>query len=360
MKRRTSKRMIAGVLAICIMAGTPTNLCPVEAAAPAGIDNMQPVDTDTDTEEFGSVSAEGWKIEPESEHSECIDSEESTESGNAEESSESSSPEEESTYPESEMPCGFEPLTAEAIQLLGEESPDLEAGVPETDTEAEMAMDAHIEADITDDGVFDYRTYIAGDKKPGIQIQITDIHRGTELSVLGHQGQSGWKPTNLDERFADVACNIKINDKHVVSIDGASQDKKESSESKAQKYSTTEREIALDINRVGKTTIQIGAPDSRYTIEGLTCDITVKNSPLKDEDFYIEVCRYDAEKGYRPVVTRYSYEEWIAYLKEHDNWVNGTITPKLSAVGKKYYSEINLEAEKKTEDESSDGLSSRK
>ena len=357
MKRRTSKRMIAGVLAICIMAGTPTNLCPVEAAAPAGIDNMQPVDTDTDTEEFGSVSAEGWKIEPESEHSECIDSEESTESGNAEESSESSSLEEESTYPESEMPCGFEPLTAEAIQLLGEESPDLEAGVPETDTEAEMAMDAHIEADITDDGVFDYRTYIAGDKKPGIQIQITDMHRGTELSVLGHQGQSGWKPTNLDERFADVACNIKINDKHVVSIDGASQDKKESSESKAQKYSTTEREIALDINRVGKTTIQIGAPDSRYTIEGLTCDITVKNSPLKDEDFYIEVCRYDAEKGYRPVVTRYSYEEWIAYLKEHDNWVNGTITPKLSAVGKKYYSEINLEAEKKTEDESSDGLS---
>ena len=81
MKRRTSKR-IAGVLAVCILAGTPANLWPVEAAAPTGIDNMQPVDTDA--EEIGSVSAEGWKIEPESEHSECIDSEESTESGNAE------------------------------------------------------------------------------------------------------------------------------------------------------------------------------------------------------------------------------------------------------------------------------------
>lgn len=73
--------------------------------------------------------------------------------------------------------------------------------------------------------------------------------------------------------------------------------------------------------------------------------IKVKNSPLCDSDFYIELSG-DGQ------VQRYEYTEWIKYLESCRGWVNDRIEVKLSDTGKKYFDSIQM---KEQEDEAGKG-----
>lgn len=62
----------------------------------------------------------------------------------------------------------------------------------------------------------------------------------------------------------------------------------------------------------------------------------VRNCPLNDSDFYIELSA-DGE------VQQYGYTEWIHFLENSHAWVNGNIQVKLSDTGKKYFDAIYME-----------------
>lgn len=64
--------------------------------------------------------------------------------------------------------------------------------------------------------------------------------------------------------------------------------------------------------------------------------IKVKNSPLCDSDFYIEL----SGEGQ---IQRYEYPEWIKYLESCHGWVNDKVEIKLSDAGKKYFDSIQIE-----------------
>lgn len=64
--------------------------------------------------------------------------------------------------------------------------------------------------------------------------------------------------------------------------------------------------------------------------------IKVRNSPLYDSDFYIELSG-DGQ------VQQYEYAEWVKYLESCHGWVDGTAEVKLSDTGKKYFDSIQME-----------------
>lgn len=68
----------------------------------------------------------------------------------------------------------------------------------------------------------------------------------------------------------------------------------------------------------------------------LSKSIKVKNSTLRDSDFYIELSGEGRTQ-------QYEYSEWIQYLESCQGWVNDKIEVKLSDTGKKYFDSIQME-----------------
>ncbi len=63
--------------------------------------------------------------------------------------------------------------------------------------------------------------------------------------------------------------------------------------------------------------------------------IKLKDSPLHDSDFYIELSK-DGQ------VQQYGYAEWIRYLEGCHGWVNGETAVKLSDTGRNYFDSIRV------------------
>ena len=77
-------------------------------------------------------------------------------------------------------------------------------------------------------------------------------------------------------------------------------------------------------------------PVRRSEIEqGIPLKIKLKDSPLHDSDFYIELSK-DGQ------VQQYGYAEWIRYLEGCHGWVNGETAVKLSDTGRNYFDSIRV------------------
>ena len=347
MKKRTEK-LIAGVLAACILAGTPVNLCAAVAVSPTqkGVAKTQETEDDGlcfETEiqyDIGTVHEEESEYETEWEcASEPGYEEESMCEEESECETECHSTEESSTAGSG----GYIQLSVEEVPLSDESSivsNDESATAKETDVKMGIP---EIAVELTDHGILDYRTCFAGDVKPTMHIDIQD-NFGAKQRTSGKRLETG------DSKYKDVECIIQIKNRNVICIEEASTNEIRSKKTdKIQKYSTKERDIAFLVSGVGETKIEISAADNAYGIKSTVSKICVEDSPLYDEDFYMEVRRSDPKSQKsshnQETVTKYSYGEWMKYLEEHDYWVNGQIAPRLSDEGKKYYLEMKMEKE---------------
>lgn len=71
--------------------------------------------------------------------------------------------------------------------------------------------------------------------------------------------------------------------------------------------------------------------------------IKLKNSPLHDSDFYIEL-------SCGGQVRQYTYAEWTACLESCQGWVNDEIAVKLTDTGKKYFDTIQIDVQESETD----------
>lgn len=312
MKKRTMKQ-IAGALVVCMMMGAPANLCSVRAESPIrqGIFPM-PEELgreDESTEEMESETTEGESDCGDSAESEPVSSEISTaeydimpESGTENKNDAS----EKENYKEQEDLIRFQ-----------EEDPYME---------------------ITNQGIFDYRTYIEGGKDLRICLKY-----GTE--------QKNAENNSDNESLTYMIC---WEDKNVIYFDENDEVSENLEPSRditgisyVNSYITHNGNIPFYINGVGDTMLAAYIFDGKELIYDSAQRIEVQNSPLYDEDFLIELCPTEKTYGVgrlkKAEVRTFTYQEWCKYLEEHQGWINGTVCLKLSAQGEKYFSEMHME-----------------
>lgn len=335
MKKRTRKR-IAGALAVCMMMGAPANLCSVEAAS-AMKERVSPLIWEEENTEEESIE------ETESEATECETDGSETES--SEESSDVSTTECDEQL-ESESESQQMKINAEAMPAQEEITIEIGNSI----------------ANVTDDGILDYRTYFQGDLSPRIQItmdkKIYDIVADQGLAKW-EDGHSVANAFNCDgnQDGSGLIYVINYDDRNIIYFDESG---KKDSVSKipvslenlkdyqlTNEYRTQQKDIAFGINGVGSTVIEVEIDLDGKKVCASRKVISVENSPLYDEDFYIEMCSVknsDSGDGQKESESRiFGYQEWLKYLEEHHGWVNKKVHVKLSDQGKKYFSEVYME-----------------
>ena len=363
MKKRTRKQ-IAGALAICIMMGAPANLCSVEAASSLQGEVFPPIweDTDTETEsveESVSETVESETVESETEESETVCSE--TESSDENSSS----------------------------TVEGDEQTESESENQRPDTDKSGAFDriyrdsgsSFVLTEITNDGVLDYRTYFQGDQKPKIRIEMDrNILCTASGGGLTEPKDSSCAENNLGCGFGqydpEVTYVIKFDDSNILYFDesgkGEQVHKNQASVENmcewklSNEYKSQDIDAFFEINGVGNTVIRTGIlqdGDIEWDFRRL---ISVENSPLYDEDFYIELCpvenldegqslvkNSDERQGEK--IQKLNYQEWLKYLEDHEGWINRTVRFKLSSQGEKYFSEMKMEEKSDCRRDAADG-----
>lgn len=190
-----------------------------------------------------------------------------------------------------------------------------------------------IDIDITDQGILDYRTYADDGRRPQLHIELSGDAGGLRYGLI------------VDD--TDVICVDQAMarlDKDLIFMDGTDQRRfleRYGSGQPPLMYMTGRTELALRVNGTGRTGICAVAIDEAGDCAVAWGVVEVRNSPLHDEDFCIEVCREatDGEKA----TERYGQEDWSAYLESHGGWVNGTIAVQLSQTGKRIYTALTVE-----------------
>lgn len=339
MKKRTRKQ-IAGALAICIMMGAPANLCSVEAASSGEAINSRMKRFEIITEEESieeSVSEVVLSETVESETTENATEESETGSSQtecSEESSESSTTE-----------CGDQPESES--QSLQEEN------VSADDEIAIYTQKYFVETCITNDGILDYRTYFEGEEKPEIKI-INNSEKVCFAEGAG-LGEKDTDQPNCNDDISELVYVIAYDDRDLIYFDKDGKKDKVSETvalpkdiSKCQlpnEHKSKHTDTCFEINGVGETAIRTGIRVGNFTMWDNCCVISVVNSPLYDEDFYVELCPVenpDEGRG-EEKIQKLNYQEWLKYLDAHEGWINRTVHFKLSGQGEKYFSEMQME-----------------
>ncbi|MDE7268549.1 MAG: hypothetical protein K2N89_13900 [Lachnospiraceae bacterium] len=167
------------------------------------------------------------------------------------------------------------------------------------------------------EGVYDYRTdyhtspflYIKRDK--------TSLHEYPAFDL-----DSSDLDSYIDEK---LVCHVVSTDETVAVADVSKE------------YTVRDGRIPLIIKGVGKTTLTVTVEnDGTWLEKDWKIDITVENSPLRDEDFVICVINEKNKEEERFT----SFEKWQKYLAAHDNWVNGQVQIGLTQTGAKYYEKL--------------------
>lgn len=348
MKKRTRKQ-IAGALAVSMMMGAPANLCSVEAASP-----MQKIPFSMTWEEENAEDESIEEIESETAESE---------SGHSE--------------PESSDEISESSTTESSINLESERNnlqADIDTDGVEEQENAKPIEAGHSNVDITDQGVLDYRTYFQGDKKPQIHLEIDKkiFEIGIRASLSESEDRDYAECDSEQDSESDgLDYVIRLDNRGIIYFDESG---KKDKVSKIQgspddiadyeltnEYRTQEQDIAFGINGVGSTVIETGI----LWNEGIMCAsrhvISVVNSPLYDEDFYIELCPLedpDSVDGQNESeILTFGYHEWLKYLDDHQGWINKTVNLKVSEQGEKYYSEMHMKLTDSYEFDESDSSS---
>ena len=209
----------------------------------------------------------------------------------------------------------------------------------ETETESqideETRIPAEIDVQITDNGILDYRTYIVGNSpKMQLNLKSEGAQTGTDKPIYGISVDNpevvrldfmtlmtDSKNASFDKMMGTIGDNAGVIEPGI-------------------KYFTEDDEVMFHINRVGTAVFHITGFDGIHEIAPVETMVEIRNSPLHEEDLYIEVSRAG-----EMLVQKFDYTEWETYLANHKNWVNGTIHIRLSEEGKRYYTKLHTQKE---------------
>lgn len=181
------------------------------------------------------------------------------------------------------------------------------------------------------DGIYDYRTYYQG-TMPVLRAELEDVTTVPDKEA----DASGQKiPAHEAEQ---IRYHVSSSNEKVAAVNGSGQ------------YTAADGSIPLSINGVGKATLVVTADASDvYTVESSKIDITVKNSPLYDEDFEISVLDGNESDGselreqtFRGDDGQTGFAKWQEYLNAHNNWISGSARICLTERGLKYYDKLKL------------------
>lgn len=340
--RKKVKRVTAGFLAAIMVLGTPVNLQKADAAGKSTVCGQRKeeakerwipfieLETTEDCENIledismeNQEPASGIVLEDISEDV-STQSQESTSGIVPESVSEEISEENPETTSEMNLEESFEEESGTAF-ISGEEVAAAENKAPNKNGYIISLDNAIIVPAITEEGVLDYRTYLDSQTSPQISIDLLEkIHEKTVTPKMQNSGIN----TRLipREELTDINCQVTISDTDIVRAEGDGEG------TFTYNLSTDARNIL--VNGVGETAYEIRLLDNdRYGAAPVSGKLTVKNSPLSDEDFYITMSGTDK---------RYTFAEWKAYLAAHNQWANGAIAVNLSDTGKKYFCAVQV------------------
>ncbi len=344
--REKVKSVTAGFLAVIIAMSIPVNLKTADASEYSVFFGQTkeekkgqlriPVTEPEMTEDFQIIS-DGAVIERQESTSE-IDSEsisEESQEPTSEIESEDISEESQESVSEIESESISEESQESISEIDSEEySGDLETNMITEDTSP--AKKSHytiwlenttIVPEITDDGGFDYRTYLDSDTNPQLGIRL--LERDLDNSVRPKTKYGGAPTREIpQDTLSDIDCQVTISDTDVVYAENGRN---------VCTYNLSADAINLVVAGVGETAYKITMlPNTRYGAAPVSGCITVKNSPLYNEDFYVQISGKEKQ---------YTFDAWKTYLEAHNQWVNGEITVSLSDTGKKYYNTVKIETE---------------
>lgn len=349
------KRIAAGILAVCIALGIPANVQKAAAAGGSaalsvtqgrGRNDMEndawraiPIaEPETLSEDTSGGSQEASsEIVLELSESISVEESESISDENQETESEIISKESSQAESSSQESSDQKPLDQESeniLPVIGEIT-ESENTIQSSQKDAEM-NNVDIVVEITDGGVFDYRTYMNDSRKPEVFIKL--LSKKIYETNRSGQNENGTDAVQIpaDER-SGIGYQIIIADTDIVRAEQNIYQQLYGRE-ESYTYDLSEGAAALLVNSVGKTDYEVRLlPNDHYKAEPVSGSIEVNNSPLYDGDFYIEVSGSNNKK--------YTFDEWKAYLEAHDQWVNGDIAVCLSEEGKRYYNNIKTMAD---------------
>lgn len=182
---------------------------------------------------------------------------------------------------------------------------------------------------ITNNGIFDYRTWADSANNPKIDISVIKYYFYTP-NPEEDDGHVTEESSELnEEEKSKLTYALNISDTDVIFSDATEI-----------AHTACNGTIPLYINGVGKTKLTISPKGIEYGISPSEIDITVTNSTLYDTDFYIELL-VDSNQAFTP--QQYDFESWLNYLDQHNHWVNGQINAVISESGKPYFDHIHME-----------------
>lgn len=182
---------------------------------------------------------------------------------------------------------------------------------------------------ITNDGIFDYRTWVNSPNNPKIDISVIKYYFYTPNPEDNDDHTTEESSELNEEEKSKLTYALNISDTNVIFLDDTEI-----------AHTACNGIIPLYINGVGKTKLTINPKGNEYDIAPSEIDITVKNSTLYNTDFYIELSA-DSNKVSTP--QQYDFESWLNYLEQHNYWVNGQINAIISESGKPYFDHIYME-----------------
>lgn len=107
-------------------------------------------------------------------------------------------------------------------------------------------------------------------------------------------------------------------------------------------YSFADGYITCEITGVGEAELILRLVENEfYEAEEIRVSVVVTDSMLREEDYAIYYTHSNAEE----MVRFHSFAEWEQFLKQHQQWLNGTICVELTDIGETYYEEMNMQKE---------------
>ncbi len=107
-------------------------------------------------------------------------------------------------------------------------------------------------------------------------------------------------------------------------------------------YSFADGYVTCEITGVGEAELILQLVENEfYEAEEIRVAVVVTDSMLREEDYAIYYTHNNTEE----MVRFHSFAEWEQFLKQHQQWLNGTINVELTDIGEMYYEEMNMQKE---------------
>lgn len=226
-----------------------------------------------------------------------------------------------------------ESLTEEILteEISTEETSSEEWSIEEISTEETSSEEQFniitFDAKILEESIRRMNFILSADKE-GVYDYRTDYHTSPYLYIKREELPSyKYLASELDSYIEEekLICHVASDDE-TVAVANASEE-----------YTIKDGKIPLTIKGVGKTTLTVTVKsDDTWLEKDWKINITVKNSPLRDEDFVI--CIIDKNNKEKEQFT--SLQKWKEYLAAHNNWVNDQVRINLTETGAKYYEKL--------------------